>query len=274
MRRDAEWPVYPHPQPDKSYMRGRRTHWCGRSGCSGGVSIARQAAWVWETVFTWCCATCIRISIPAAPSILAASPFPAASSVLPHDGDLTTLIATPWDRFKDCDWQRRWLRKSLAVLSRCISTSPSHLSRLYIGLLLSSLESTIVSTALVNIADDFKNYNESNWVVITYLLTYSSFLMVYARLSDITGRKAALLTGVSIFTISSLACGLARTLTELYVSPISAMLRHQSLMRGEHHQGHIQGIPGHRWRRHLCLNHGHCYGDHAEKAHWSGGRRA
>lgn len=85
------------------------------------------------------------------------------------------------------------------------------------------------------IADDFHNYSESNWVVITYLLTYSSFLMVYARLSDITGRKPALLTGLCIFTVSSLACGLTRTLTQLYVSPMSAGLENRWLMRGEHY---------------------------------------
>jgi hypothetical protein len=145
-----------------------------------------------------------------------------------------------------------------------LATTPSHLSRLYIGLLLSSLESTIVATTLVDIAEDFKNYSKSNWVVITYLLTYSSCLMVYARLSDITGRKAALLTGVCIFTISSLVCGLAHTVTQLYVSPMSVMLRHRLLMHGEHHQCHIRSISGHRWRRNLCLDHGHCYGTHAE----------
>jgi MFS family permease len=59
--------------------------------------------------------------------------------------------------------------------------------------------------------------------------------MVYARLSDITGRKAALLTGVCIFTISSLVCGLAHTVTQLYVSPMSVMLRHRLPMHGEHH---------------------------------------
>lgn len=45
---------------------------------------------------------------------------------------------------------------------------------LCIGLLLSSLESTIVATALVSIASDFNDYGRSNWVVIAYLLTYSS----------------------------------------------------------------------------------------------------
>ena len=72
-----------------------------------------------------------------------------------------------------------------------------------------------MSTALVTIASDFDNYAQSNWVVISYLLTYSSFLVVFARLSDTTGRKVALLTGVGFFAIASLACGLAQTLTQL-----------------------------------------------------------
>jgi MFS family permease len=70
---------------------------------------------------------------------------------------------------------------------------------------------------LISIATDLDSYGQSNWIVIAYLLTYSSFLIVFARLSDITGRKSALLTALSFFTIASLACGLAKTLTQLIV---------------------------------------------------------
>lgn len=47
-------------------------------------------------------------------------------------------------------------------------------SRLCLALLLSSLESTIVSTALVSIGSEFHNLEQSNWIIISYLLTYSS----------------------------------------------------------------------------------------------------
>lgn len=92
----------------------------------------------------------------------------------------------------------------------------------------------------MSIASDLDKYGRSNWIVIAYLLTYSSelllprdcrglaisltlhvlllgFLIVFARLSDITGRKSALLISLSIFTMASLACGLAQTLIQLYV---------------------------------------------------------
>jgi MFS family permease len=48
-----------------------------------------------------------------------------------------------------------------------------------------------------------------------YFLTLTSFQPLYGKLSDIFGRKAALLFAYTIFGIGCLFCGLARTLEEL-----------------------------------------------------------
>jgi MFS family permease len=40
-------------------------------------------------------------------------------------------------------------------------------------------------------------------------------MIIYARLSDVFGRKAVLLAALVIFGVFSLACGLAQTMTQL-----------------------------------------------------------
>jgi MFS family permease len=52
-------------------------------------------------------------------------------------------------------------------------------------------------------------------VIYSYFLTLTSFQPLYGKLSDIFGRKTALLSAYSIFGIGCLFCGLARNLNEL-----------------------------------------------------------
>lgn len=51
------------------------------------------------------------------------------------------------------------------------------------------MESSIVATALVTIAEKFNNFLNVQWVVLAYLLTYMGFSVIVARSSDIFGRK-------------------------------------------------------------------------------------
>lgn len=106
---------------------------------------------------------------------------------------------------------------------------------LCVSLLLSTLETTIVSTALVSIVDALHGFDRSGWVVTSYLLTYTGestlqacsrvdlgltlagFLIIYSKLSDILGCKLMLLSAITIFTIFSIACGLAESMLQLSV---------------------------------------------------------
>ncbi|KAG8623588.1 hypothetical protein KVT40_008564 [Elsinoe batatas] len=85
------------------------------------------------------------------------------------------------------------------------------------GLLLSALETTIIATALVSITSNMGSYDKGNWIVTAYLVTYAGFLIVFARLSDLFGRKGTLITAYGLFTTFSLACGLSRTIDQLIV---------------------------------------------------------
>ncbi len=46
-------------------------------------------------------------------------------------------------------------------------------TRLCLGVFLSSLETTIIATALVTISSDLGHFDKSSWIVVAYLLTYT-----------------------------------------------------------------------------------------------------
>jgi len=72
------------------------------------------------------------------------------------------------------------------------------------------LDQTIVNVALPSIREDL-GFNETSlaWVVNAYLLTFGGFLLLGGRLGDLFGHRRLFLIGISVFTLASLACGLA-----------------------------------------------------------------
>ncbi|KAF2670482.1 MFS general substrate transporter [Microthyrium microscopicum] len=86
---------------------------------------------------------------------------------------------------------------------------------LSLGLFLSVMETTIIATALIDISSNLGDFERSNWIVVSYMLTYTGFLIIFARCGDIFGQKSAFVTAVFIFTLSSLGCGLAQSMNQL-----------------------------------------------------------
>ncbi|KAF1951580.1 MFS general substrate transporter [Byssothecium circinans] len=86
-----------------------------------------------------------------------------------------------------------------------------------LSLFLTNLEIPVVTTALIGITDDLGGLDHSAWVVSSYLLGYVGFLIIFAKLSDIFGRKLLFCIALLIFTIFSAACGAAQTITQLIV---------------------------------------------------------
>lgn len=64
---------------------------------------------------------------------------------------------------------RTWERLEKALITWAMVTSNS----IWIALFSSTLETTIVSTALVSITDDLHGFDLRDWVVTSYLLTYT-----------------------------------------------------------------------------------------------------
>ena len=74
------------------------------------------------------------------------------------------------------------------------------------------LDGTIVNVALPSIREDL-GFSETSlaWVVNAYLLTFGGFLLLAGRLGDLFGARRLFLFGLGLFTLASLACGLANS---------------------------------------------------------------
>jgi EmrB/QacA subfamily drug resistance transporter len=78
------------------------------------------------------------------------------------------------------------------------------------GLFMIMLDNTIVNVALPSIQRDLKiSLSELEWVVNGYALTFAVLMLTGGKLADMLGRRRIFVAGLAIFTLSSLACGLA-----------------------------------------------------------------
>ena len=99
--------------------------------------------------------------------------------------------------------RRRWI--ALAVL--CL------------GQLMMVLDATIVNVALPSIQRDL-HFSQGNltWVLNGYLITFGGFLLLAGRLGDLSVRKKVFLTGLVLFTVASVLCGVANSQALLIVA--------------------------------------------------------
>src|SRR5216110_3689030 len=81
---------------------------------------------------------------------------------------------------------------------------------LAVSFFMTIVDLTIVNVALPTIGRDL-HFSESSlqWVVTAYGLTFGGFLLLGGRAADLLGRRRVFTIGLSVFTIASLACGLA-----------------------------------------------------------------
>jgi EmrB/QacA subfamily drug resistance transporter len=83
------------------------------------------------------------------------------------------------------------------------------------GTFMSTLDSSIVNIALPTIRRELAAGDSVEWVVLCYLLTTTSTLLIMGKLSDWVGRRQLYITGFSVFVLGSLFCGLAWNLWSL-----------------------------------------------------------
>jgi len=78
------------------------------------------------------------------------------------------------------------------------------------GLFMIMLDNTIVNVALPTIERSLHlKISELEWVVTGYALTFGALMLTGGKLADLLGRRTVFVGGLVIFTLSSLACGLA-----------------------------------------------------------------
>lgn len=92
--------------------------------------------------------------------------------------------------------RRRWL----ALIVLCV------------GMLMIVLDVTVVNVALPSIQEDL-GFSQSTlaWVVNAYLIAFGGLLLLAGRLGDLISRRGIFLAGLAVFTVASLACGVAQS---------------------------------------------------------------
>jgi EmrB/QacA subfamily drug resistance transporter len=78
------------------------------------------------------------------------------------------------------------------------------------GLFMIMLDNTVVNVALQTIRRDLHmSLSSLEWIVTAYALTFAALLITGGKLADLYGRRRIFVLGLAIFSLSSLACGLA-----------------------------------------------------------------
>jgi MFS family permease len=78
-----------------------------------------------------------------------------------------------------------------------------------------AIDSTIVATAVPSIVHDIGGFSSFPWLFSAYLLAQAVSVPVYAKLSDVVGRKPIILIGIGLFLLGSILCGVAWSMPAL-----------------------------------------------------------
>lgn len=78
-----------------------------------------------------------------------------------------------------------------------------------------AIDATIVATAVPSIVEDIGGFASFPWLFSAYLLAQAVSVPVYAKLSDVVGRKPMILGGIGLFLLGSILCGLAWSMPAL-----------------------------------------------------------
>ena len=83
------------------------------------------------------------------------------------------------------------------------------------GTFLSALDSSIVGPAMPTIIGQLGGLSLYSWVFSAYLLTSTTTVPLYGRLSDMYGRKPLFVISAALFVLGSALCGLAQSMEQL-----------------------------------------------------------
>ncbi|MET4156785.1 MDR family MFS transporter [Agromyces sp. PvR057] len=84
-------------------------------------------------------------------------------------------------------------------------------SALIAGMLLSSLDQTIVSTAMPTIVGELGGVEYQAWITTAYLLATTIVMPIYGKFGDVLGRRNLFLIAIALFTVASVGAAFAPT---------------------------------------------------------------
>ncbi|MDF2724394.1 MAG: family efflux transporter permease subunit, partial [Paenibacillus sp.] len=88
---------------------------------------------------------------------------------------------------------------------------------LLLGILMASMDNTIVATAMGNIIGDLGGLDKFVWVTSAYMVAEMAGMPIFGKLSDMYGRKRFFIFGIILFMIGSVLCGMAESITQLAI---------------------------------------------------------
>ena len=90
----------------------------------------------------------------------------------------------------------------------------------FLPMFLSAADQTMLATAIPTIVSDLGGLTDASWIAVAYLLAGASVTPLYGRLGDSRGRRTMLIVAIAIFSLGSLACGLAQSLPQLVTARV------------------------------------------------------
>ncbi|MGA9522113.1 MAG: MDR family MFS transporter [Myxococcaceae bacterium] len=94
---------------------------------------------------------------------------------------------------------------------------PLVLAALVLSMFMAAMEMTVVSTAMPTVVGDLGGIQLYAWVFTAYLVASTVMVPIFGKLADLFGRKPVLLFGISVFLVSSIACGFSTTMWQLVI---------------------------------------------------------
>jgi EmrB/QacA subfamily drug resistance transporter len=88
---------------------------------------------------------------------------------------------------------------------------------LLLGLFFSSLDQTIVGTAMPTIIGELGGLDLLTWITTAYLLTSTTIVPIAGKLADLFGRRMIYMIGMSLFMLGSALCGMADSMIQLAI---------------------------------------------------------
>ena len=86
-----------------------------------------------------------------------------------------------------------------------------------LGLLVSAVNQTVVSTALPRIIGELGGLSLFSWVFTAYMLTSTTTVPLVGKLGDMYGRKPFFMGGIAVFMVGSALAGLSQDMTQLII---------------------------------------------------------
>lgn len=88
---------------------------------------------------------------------------------------------------------------------------------LLLGILMSAMDNTIVTTAMGTIVSELGGMEQFIWVTSAYMVTVMAGTPIFGKLSDMYGRKRFFIFGLIVFLIGSMLCGMAGSIIQLSI---------------------------------------------------------